>query len=327
MLRTITGIMTILSLICMPGTIGFTRQDVSPLPDAEYFRSVNIATNELIRKRIVSETTGLEAALGKKQDLKIIRLLRGWAADNMDLNEKGTSYWLQIDQSSRTLGNMLHLFDHNLLGVHCGDGSRFLQKIYELFGYQSMLYNSGVYFTHPDFIDLNEGYTHVITLVKITLQDKELWVAEDTLFDTEYRLAGEEVSDFFKVIAQIGTNPHIQLDRQYDQVVFNRERLSISKKAVEAANEFAEFARAIHVKSGPDPFKLGWDTWVKQESSSAQILRDLLVFDGRVYPYHLFRFPIGQSKQIPGVNNLRSVEDLYKSRLNARTETLVTLGK
>ncbi len=123
------GITTILVLTSLPSSEILATQDVEPLPDAEFFASVKIATDESIRKRIVRETTGLAEALAAKQDLTIIRLLRGWAADNMDVNGGGTSYWLKLEKSNRTLGNMLYLFDHNLLGVHCGDGSRFLQKL------------------------------------------------------------------------------------------------------------------------------------------------------------------------------------------------------
>jgi hypothetical protein len=96
--------------------------------------------------------------------------------------------------------------------------------------------------------------------VKILRNDKELWVAEDILFDTEYRLAGEDVSDFSDIISQIGSSPHRRIVRLHDQIVFNRERLSISKKAADAANEFEEFAKEIHVKSRLDHFKMGWDT-------------------------------------------------------------------
>lgn len=314
-LKIIAGIITVFILNFMVGTEGIGRQGVGPFPDAEYFASVNIATEESIRERIVSETTGLAAALSAKREVEIIRLLRRWAAANIDLNEKGTSYWLKLDRNNRTLGNMLYLFDQNLLGVYCGDASRFLQKIYTLFGFESIFYDSGVYFRDPDFIDLNEGYTHVIILVLIIHENKELWVAEDVLFDTEYRLPGEEVSDFAKVLAEIGSSPHRRIDRHYDQIVFTRERLSISENAANTADKFVEFARSIQVITGPDQLKFSWDTWIKQESSSAQIVRELLGFDGHVYPYHLFRFPIGQSKQIPGVNHLQSAEDIYKSRL------------
>jgi hypothetical protein len=66
---------------------------------------------------------------------------------------------------------------------------------------------------------------------------------------------------------------------------------------------------------------------IKQESGLAKILRELLGIDGPVYPYHLFRFPIGGSWRVPGVSNLRSVEDIYRSKLPQKTEIFVTFGK
>ncbi len=123
------------------------KQNVSPYPDTQFFNSVGVLTNEQIRTRIVEETSGLTEALSQKNDIKIVRLLRTWAAENFDLNYRGTSYWDKLYSGDQTLANMLYLFDHNLLGVHCADGSRFLAMIFHLFGYHdTFLYNSRVYF-------------------------------------------------------------------------------------------------------------------------------------------------------------------------------------
>ena len=320
------GVLGILTGVVFLVGIAFSIREVpdnqrfSHYPNTQYFKSVEILTNEQVRRRIMDETPGLVEALTQRNAIKIVRLLRSWAADNMDLNSRGTSYWEKLNRGDQTLANMLYLFDHDLLGVHCADGSRFLGMIYNLFGYnETFLYNSGVYFRDTNFLHLNEGTTHVITLVKVLHQGQDLWVAEDVLFDSEYRVPGEEVSDFSDILKRIKANPNARVERVHDQRVFDREWLTLSEQEANGVDDFEDFAEKVQVASGPDYYKFGWDSRIKQESSSAQILRELLDFEGPIYPFHLFLFPIDGGWEFLGVSGIYPLEEQYKTRISVST--------
>ena len=291
------------------------NQKFSRYPDTQFFKSVSVLTNEQIHRRIMEETPGLKEALRQGENIKVIRFLRSWAAENVDLDSGGTYYWNKLNPGDQTLANMIYLFDHDLLGVYCGEASLLLLKIYHLFGYQeTILYNSGVYFQDTNLLSLNEGITHVITLVKVSYQGESLWVGEDVLFDSEYRLPGDEVSNFSDILRRIKGNPNALVERLHDQRVLDREWLTLSVGEVNEVLDFEDFTKKIKVTRRQGLYKFGWDVWIKQESSSAQILRKLLDFEGFVYPYHLFLFPIGPGLEFLGVRDMDSLEKQYKTR-------------
>ncbi len=121
----------------------------------------------------------------------------------------------------------------------------------------------------------------MITLVNIPYQGQKLWVAEDVLYDSEYPIPGEDVSNFSDILMRIKTHPNATIERVHDQrALVDREWLSLSEREANGAYDFQDFAKKIKVTSLQGLYKFGWDTRIKQESSSAQILRDLLHFEG-----------------------------------------------
>ena len=159
----------------------------------------------------------------------------------------------------------------------------------------------------------------MIILFKVLYQGQKLWVAEDVLFDSEYRIPGEEVSDFSDVLRRIKATPNARVERVYDQRGLDREWLALSEHDVKNVNDFEDFSEKIQVTSVQGHYKFGWDTRIKQESSSAHILRELLDFEGPVYPYHLFLFPIGDQAEFLGVSGLAPLEEQYKTRFSDST--------
>ena len=282
-----------------------------PWPDRAYFETATVPSEEAVRRRILDESPELRRALSADDSLGAIRALRGWAAANMDLNGGDADYWLRLPRTLRTLPNMLHLFDENLLGVQCGQGSRFLKGVYELFGYEAVHYNSGVYFLDSERLHLNTGKTHVISLVRISDGARELWVPEDILFDSEYRIPGEPVSDFSDIIALLKANPAARIERVIDEHRFSRDRNQIAKAAISESRSFSELLRHIDTRRAPDRFKDRWDHWIPQEGVAARLLRQVLNYEGRIYPYHLFLFPIGRNRGVPAIEGLVAMADAY----------------
>ncbi|TDI94743.1 MAG: hypothetical protein E2O73_16395, partial [Deltaproteobacteria bacterium] len=89
-----------------------------------------------------------------------------------------------------------------------------------------------MYCRDSERLHLNTGKTHVISLVKISDGGRELWVPEDILFDSEYRIPGEPVSDFSDLIALLKANPAARIERVIDERNFSRDRNRIAKEAI-----------------------------------------------------------------------------------------------
>ncbi len=301
------------ALLLFSDSLAHSEEIVSRWPNSRFFKSVNVLNKKEIRLRILKETPGLLDALIRRDDILILRLIRNWAANTIDLNSGGTSYWMNLDSEDRTIMNMLYLFDHNLLGVHCGDASQFLGMVYKLFGYsETYAYNSGVYFQDEHLQMFNEGKTHVITLVKAKFGGREYFIAEDVLFDSEYRLSNEKVSDFGKLLRRLKANPSSPVERMYNQRPFKRETLSVLKEKLASTKNFEELFRSIKVETRPDIYQFSWEKWIKPKSKSAKLLRKVLNFEGRVFPYHLFLFPIGGNWDFLGIKGLKPFEEHYK---------------
>lgn len=263
-----------------------------PLPNRTYFRDQEVPSTAEIKQRILRECPQLAQAIESGNDIEVVRQLRHWAASTVDIGSE-LDYWLQLGKRARTLNHMVALFDNDALGVRCGDASRLLKHVYKAFGYQAELYNSGVYSSDPSSPFRSLGKTHVITLVEIEDGGEKVWIPEDTLFDVEYRLAGDECTAFRRLITALRRNPDIAVEVYSTNDVPDRKYLALDTSQVENCETFQQVAQHIEVRA--EPWRGRWDKWIKPDGEADKLIRQVTGMKGHAAPYHCFLFPINSS--------------------------------
>jgi len=123
-------------------------------------RLVPSLTMHAVKARIAAEFP--EVADPNTSDVVRVGLLRQWAYQVVDLGD-GSVYMENkpsIGYASRTLPQLVQLFDRDRGSVMCTGDSWFLMKLYKAYGYTSGRLAVGY-----------QGGSHAVTLVKVRMED------------------------------------------------------------------------------------------------------------------------------------------------------------
>ena len=163
-------------------------------------------TDEEIVKRIVDETPALKDNEAVSQ-FEIVSAIREWTFSNVPVvfsdaelfveTVGGVTSAVQIPLSQR-----LSLFETGEAGAQCGATATTLRDIYELFGFEAFTVNAG------QVADKPPQPTHILTLVKINHDGREILSVQDSFFN--YTLVNRDGNplDYFEMLSLLKQKRH-----------------------------------------------------------------------------------------------------------------------
>ena len=274
-----------------------------PLPDENWFRGNVVAPDSAIRDRVLRDAPELSGALESGDRLAAVRALVRWTVSvvrRRSPEDVNPDYWYRLRPEDRTVGAMLALFDHDALNAHGRGASGFLAGVCELFGFPAYAYCGGVSLP-VDGESAAETFLHRVVFVATSNAGKEVWLAYDPLFASEYRLVGEECTDVRDLLNRLGRDPQTPIDRSSlaeppAPVVIE------SPGEGHAAVTFDEWV--ARVRTRPSKHRLQFADLLAGKRRVVDFVRDKLDFEGPVRPWHLLLFPVQYQRELETVADL-----------------------
>jgi hypothetical protein len=132
-----------------------------------------------------------------------VNRIRDWAYANSDFASESAL----LDQDprfrfhDRSALEIFMAFFQDRGGVWCGGAAFALMRLYTLFGFPASVLTYG----HGD------AMTHVVTLVRITVNGRPMTVVQDPTFNLSYVTDEDAPLDYFDLLAALGRHGHRQI--------------------------------------------------------------------------------------------------------------------
>lgn len=186
------------------------------------------ADAEALRAKVYAEYPQL--ADGKLDDFSRVCLIRQWAwshtpiaasASNL-LDNRSDIDWWHLDAAAT-----FKLFEQDRGGVFCGGTAVALQRLYESFGYTAWTVDSG---------DSKSYATHVVTLVRIKVDQRPVLCVQDAYFNLTYvdRASGRAL-DYFEMLGRLSRGQH----ESVRTVVADYHKIPVRPVTIVAAKDVA----------------------------------------------------------------------------------------
>lgn len=152
----------------------------------EYLRTVNLMKERIIREvpRILNINT---------TDFERLNLIREWTHEQTVWGKKQVGARLRESVNDRTGPQMYNYISSTNKALDCGSYSVFLLKVYQLFGYESFIYDMG----------RDNQFKHSVVLVWIKSKGKNILVVEDPSYNLTFVKTDNTPIDFFEFLKQI----------------------------------------------------------------------------------------------------------------------------
>jgi len=122
-----------------------------------------------------------------------VNLLRRWAYQQTDQAMTNDCKFSSPNLRAKSVAEIFSDFQQDKGGVYCGGASIFLMKLYEQYGFKAYALNMG----KPS---VSKSLTHVLVLVKIPHNGKDVLVVQDGLFNNSYAHLDGSPLDYFELI-------------------------------------------------------------------------------------------------------------------------------
>jgi hypothetical protein len=132
-----------------------------------------------------------ELGMPETSDYEKVKLLRHWTASIIDFSTSVLLINKRVnDFYNLSAYDLYLLFINNKGGTLCGGSAVFLQKVYRLFGFEAYILNYGT----------EDAVTHMIDLVKIDYNGREILTVQGAYFDVGYENKNGEPIDYFDML-------------------------------------------------------------------------------------------------------------------------------
>lgn len=160
------------------------------------------AARARLREKVYAEYPQLSDQ--RLDDWQRVTLLRQWAWSHIRLG--GPSNPLHADPSNHfydcDVPQLFEMFDEDRGGVYCSGAALALQRLYELFGYQTWCVSTGE----------SNIASHASTLVKIRFGNEELLPVQDAYFNLAYTDSKTGAPlDYFDLLARLTRREHASI--------------------------------------------------------------------------------------------------------------------
>ena len=233
-------------------------------------------TEKEIIERIINDTPILRGDNSATQFDKV-NALREWTYLNVPVvysEEELTIEGVRNVSSTEKvpLNELLYLFEKGQAGVRCGGASATLRSIYRLFGFEAYEINIG---------DVGNRGTHVITLVKILNENKEIFSVQDAFYN--YTLVDKENKplDYFEVLRLLKAQ---QVDKLYRQEGIYKDKFAL------VSGSSDKDAIPVKIFENGNQFIHDIPSWKSFEDSMAQFFVRRNLPQNLLY---LYLFPFG----------------------------------
>lgn len=159
---------------------------------------IEIALNrQKLKEKIYKAHPQLEN--GGLTDWQKVNLLREWVYKNTNASSPALNINHRVPKTA--IADIFSVFSEEKVGIDCGGVSDILMRVYNAFGYDSYLYIAG----------REKKYHHVVTLVKIRDEGKDIIVLQDGLLNLTYTDANGDPHDVAGLFQSIR-------DRKWEEV-------------------------------------------------------------------------------------------------------------
>ena len=169
-----------------------------------YPRPSTVISQDELKDEIISELPILTQT--NASDFKKVSALREWVFSRVPTSDSSLiiNNLSEISPNEIPFTERLEIFDEGLAGAWCGTTAQTLRDVYELFGFEAYNVNQG---------NTTIADTHVITIVKISHEDRTLFSVQDSYLNYTLVDASDQPLDYFTILALLRF-------RQDDQIHF-----------------------------------------------------------------------------------------------------------
>ena len=211
-------------------------------------------------------------------DYEKVNLIREWAAMNTLVARKRS---IKLDDPKKNMQDPNYYKQNASIiyysfimikgGVWCGGTSYALAKLYELFGYESIMMN----------IDLKKGkWSHALNLVKINEDDKSRYVIQDAYLNSTFVHKNGSPLDYFDMIELLRQRKHGGIRIKGSTSESNSMREYIDSDLF--GNTIRKIEKLMTLDDYEEVYKKEFTTFYKENNYPENNLYTYLAFD-RIY--------------------------------------------